>query len=250
MSKNQFKKDNIDLSNTHYLLHFIKNFDKINTSETEPTTQNINKNIFEEDLSILIDESVNLIFNELNMGIEENARKKHFFNYINKNKISSQEIYNWLLNNQSDSNAIYLLGYFNYYGIETNVINMQKAFELYQKAANLGNDLAQHSIANMYIDGEGVDKNHVLAFELSSKLAEKEYLSGINLLGCCYEDGIGTDINKPKAFELFKKVADLGCSFGMYNLARCYENGIGTDIDKMKASELYKKATELEDAYG
>ena len=46
----------------------IQNFDNMNIKEMEPTTQNIHKNIFEEDFSILIDELVNLYFKELNEG--------------------------------------------------------------------------------------------------------------------------------------------------------------------------------------
>ena len=58
--------------------------------------------------------------------------KKQVLNYICNYKIILQEIYNWLLNNQNNSNSIYLLGFFNFHGIVTD-INKQKAFELYQK---------------------------------------------------------------------------------------------------------------------
>src|ERR1700722_8602089 len=94
--------------------------------EIEPTTQNIHETIFEEDLSIVIDELVDLYFKELNKGIEQKARKQNIFNYINNYKTNMQEIYNWLLNNQTSSSPIYLLGYFNYNGIETKD-NKQKA---------------------------------------------------------------------------------------------------------------------------
>ena len=63
---------------------------------------------------------------------EEIIRKYDVFNYINNHKILSQEIYHWLLNNQNNSNSIYLLGYFNYHGIGTD-LNKQKAIQLYQK---------------------------------------------------------------------------------------------------------------------
>ena len=51
-----------------------------------------------------------------------------------------------------------MLGYYYSYGIGTNV-NNQKAFELYQKAANLGNSIAQCKIASIYKDGKGTIKN-------------------------------------------------------------------------------------------
>src|SRR5205823_4604863 len=102
---------------------------------------------------------------------EDKLRKQHIIDYINNQEIVLQEIYNWLLNNQNNSNAIYLLGYFNYYGIEAN-INKQKTVELYQKAAELENSVAQFELAYMYIyEKEEIDKNYDKAFELSKKLA-------------------------------------------------------------------------------
>src|ERR1051325_4917136 len=151
--------------------------------------QDINEKVL--DLGIVIDELSNFILREINEGKEEKVIKQHVLNYINSQNIILQEIYNWLLNNQNNINSIYLLGYFNYHGIETNV-NMKNAFDLYQKAAELGNDVAQFDLANMYIHGIGIDKNYNEAFELSKKLAEKEYSRGISLFGYCYDYGIGT----------------------------------------------------------
>src|ERR1041385_5091806 len=146
------------------------------------TDQDISENI--SDLRNVIDELLNLILKEINEGKVENVIKQHVFNYIKNHKIILQEIYNWLLNNQNNINSIYLLGYFNYHGIETN-INMQNAFDLYQKAAELGSIVAQLDLVNMYIYGKGTNKNYDKAFKLSNKLAEEEYSSGINLLGYC-----------------------------------------------------------------
>ena len=73
-----------------------------------------------KDLSIMVYELIKPYFKMVNEG-KEIVRNHHV-----------------LINNQNDSNSIYLLGYFNYRGIGicTN-INTQKAFELYQTAAEL-----------------------------------------------------------------------------------------------------------------
>ncbi|RIA89584.1 hypothetical protein C1645_824640 [Glomus cerebriforme] len=226
------------------LSQIIQHFDILNLKEMEPTTKNINKNVFEEDLSIVIDELVNLYFKELNEGKLEKVRKQHVLDYFNNHMINLQEIYLWLLNNQNDPNSIYLFGYFNYYGIVTN-INKQKALKLYHKAANLGNHTALFYLANMYMDGEGADVNYKKALEFSEELAGKKCSSGINLLAYCYHNGIGTDVNLPKSFELFQKSADLGNALGMNNLGCCYERGIGTVFNIQKAFELYQKAASL-----
>ena len=68
----QLNSNSVDSSSTNNSLcefsQIIQNFDKLNIKEIEPTTKNINKYIFEGDLSIVIDELVNLIFKELNEG--------------------------------------------------------------------------------------------------------------------------------------------------------------------------------------
>ncbi|GET04524.1 kinase-like domain-containing protein [Rhizophagus clarus] len=194
--------------------------------------------------SILIDELINIIFKGKNEGIYKETIKQNVLNNINNHKLTSQNIYNWLLNDQNNSNSICLLGYFNYYGIETE-INMKKAFELYQKAAELENNVAQLYLIYMYTIGQDVDKNYKLAFELSKKLAEQESACGINYLACCYDNGIGTDIDKQKAFELYQKAADLGSSTGIGNLGYCYGRGIGTNVNMQKAFELTQKAVDL-----
>jgi TPR repeat protein len=227
------------------LSQIIQNFVKLDIKEIEPITQNIHENIFEEDLSIVIDELVNLIFKGLNEGIEEEILKHHVLNYINNQKIIIQEIYDWLLNNQHNSNFICLLGYFNYYGIGTNM-NKQKAIKLYQNATLLENSVAQLNLAEMYMYGKGVEIDSDLAFKLYEELSYKKIPNAIDKLGYCYETGIGTNTNWEKAFELFQEAADLGNSNGMNNLGTCYYNGIGTDINDQKAFELYQRAANLD----
>ncbi|RIA98214.1 kinase-like domain-containing protein [Glomus cerebriforme] len=225
--------------------NYPQNFDKI--KEMEPTTQNIHEIIFDEDLSIVIDDLVNLYFKDLNKG--KRLKKKYMIDYINNKKINLREIYDWLLNNQNDSNSIFLFGYFNYHGIEINV-NKQKAFELYLKATSLGNDVAQYNLANMYIDGDGVEKNHDKAYELSTKLAKKGYPSAMNMLGYHYEHGFGTDVNGILAFEFYQSAADLGNSQGINNLGCCHFYGIGTNINMEKAVESYQESADLGNSDG
>ncbi|GBC21940.2 kinase-like domain-containing protein [Rhizophagus irregularis DAOM 181602=DAOM 197198] len=149
------------------LSQVIQNFDMIdmiNTEELEPTLSSINQ--FKDNFNI----EVNIMFNLFNDSDE--IGKQKILSYLNEQNITLQEINNLLLNDQNNSHSIYLLGKFNHLGIGISVDN-QKAFELYQKAADLGNS------------------------------------SGINDLGYCYLNGIGTGIDKKKAFELYQKAAEL-----------------------------------------
>src|SRR5204863_55450 len=157
--------------------------------------ENIDKiNIKNIDISIIINELIDFHFKKLNEGKEVEMLNQDIFDYFDNQNITSHETYNWLLINQNDSNSIYLLGYFNYDGIGTS-IDEQKAFELYQKAANLGNSVAQHNLAHVY----WLDKNYNKAFELFKKSAEGGCSDGMMMLGYCYNFGIGTSIDKQKA---------------------------------------------------
>jgi TPR repeat protein len=281
------KLDNIHINNLleneesqKIIQNFDKNYYMKEIKEIEPTIQYIYKNISDEDLSIVIDELMRFYLQDLNKGKEEFVIKRRILEYFNNQEINLQEIYNWLSNNQNDSNSIYLLGYFNYYGIITS-INKQKACELYQKAVELENVVAQLVLASIYIEGKGIKKNPNKAFELSKKLAKKGNPNGINRLGYCYSMGVGTEIDMKKAFKLYQKAAKSGniraqCNLinlyldgegtekdydkafelsnkaaeehsdGMNLLGYCYNNGIGTSIDKKKAFELFQKAANLE----
>ncbi|GES87941.1 kinase-like domain-containing protein [Rhizophagus clarus] len=188
-----------------------------------------------------------IMVNEIILLLESVSieRKKYEIrNYLRNHKITSQEIFNWLKNNQDNLNSNFLLGVFNHFGVEVNV-DKQKAFELYEKAAKSGNVFGMTSLGYCYENGIGTKIDKQKAFELYQKAANLEYALGINNLGRCYENGIGTKSNKKKAFELYQKAANLKNTDGIKNLGRCYENGIGIERNKQKALELYQKAANM-----
>ncbi|GBC20879.2 kinase-like domain-containing protein [Rhizophagus irregularis DAOM 181602=DAOM 197198] len=193
------------------------------------------------DFSKIVDEIINLP-NKTGDEVE----KQEILNYLKNHSVTLKEIYNWLLNDRNNTNSIVLLGDFNLFGIEINV-DKKKAFELYQKASNLGNTDGVASLGDCYWKGDGTDVDKKKAFELYQKAADLGNATGINNLGYCYENGIGTNIDKKKAFELYQKAAKLVLSAGINNLGYCYENGTGIRMDKKKAFELFQKAANLGD---
>ncbi|RIA98203.1 kinase-like domain-containing protein [Glomus cerebriforme] len=78
------------------LSRLIQNFDKMNTNEIESLNDQ-----FENHFNIIIDE----IINNFDKGYYKNQKQK-IFNYFNIHNITLQEINNFLLNNQNDSNSI------------------------------------------------------------------------------------------------------------------------------------------------
>ncbi|CAI2161825.1 17633_t:CDS:2 [Funneliformis geosporum] len=232
----------------------------------------------EEDLSKVVDEIVDFIFKELNEGKAFILDKKPALDFFSRQKFSPRQIYNWLTRNHKDSNSIFLLGYFNFFGIETSE-NYKKAYESFMSIEE--HDLALIYVGKCYEDGYGINEDKTAAFEYYEKAANKNftvgqskigyfYYNGIGVvkdlknavdwyekasnlgniiakyyLGNLYLNGIGVKRDRHKAFELFAESAEGNYSNGITILGYCYKNGKGTSINKKKAFELYVKASEL-----
>uniref|UniRef100_U9TYE3 Uncharacterized protein n=1 Tax=Rhizophagus irregularis (strain DAOM 181602 / DAOM 197198 / MUCL 43194) TaxID=747089 RepID=U9TYE3_RHIID len=229
----EIPKNVIDNSLHGEMSQVIKNFCNMNTKEIETSITSDNN------FYIMVNEIILLLDN-----VNKERKKHEIVNYFNNHNITSQEIYNWVLNNQDNSNSVFLLGIFNHFGIEVDV-DEQKTFELYQNTANSGNVYGITSLGYCYEKGIGTSVNKQKAFELYQKAANLGNARGLSNLGVCYEKGIGTRIDKPKAFEHFLIAADLGNTLAIYNLGRCYQYGTGISINKRKAFELYQKVASL-----
>ncbi|GBB84566.1 hypothetical protein RclHR1_11130003 [Rhizophagus clarus] len=223
-------------NNVNYSLHsemsrIIQNFNNMNTEEIEALTSP------KKDLDIMVNEIV-LLFENTDIKGE----KQEIISYLDNHNLTSKEIYNWLLNNQNNSNSVFLLGVFNHFGIEIDV-NEKKAFELYQNAANSGNVHGIRSLAFCYYVGVGTNIDEQKTFELYQKAANLRNSRGMYSLGYCYLYGIGTNFNCQKAFELYQNSANLGNRVAQYNLAGMYYNGeVKEDINQ--AIYWYKRSAE------
>ncbi|GBC00064.1 hypothetical protein RclHR1_03730003 [Rhizophagus clarus] len=229
----------------------IIDFTDVKEIESSISSNNQTENENENDFNIIVNDITNFLKNNSN-----EIGKQEVLNYLKNQNITLQEINNLLLNDQNNSNYIFLLGNFNYLGIGTDS-DKKKAFELYQKAANLGNVNGINYLGYCYQNGIETDIDKKKAFELYQKAADLGNAGSRfrkcrwnNNLGYCYQNGIGTDIDKKKAFELFQKAADLGNVIGINNLGYYYQSGIGTDVDKKKAFELFQMAADLRYALG
>ncbi|RGB26719.1 hypothetical protein C1646_645466 [Rhizophagus diaphanus] len=245
LSSEQLLKSNIEvpekvINNSLHekMSQVIQTFSKINIREIEPS---ISTNLIINDFETMVIEVIYFLEN-----IETERRKHEIIDYLNNYNITLQEIYYWLSINQNDPNSIFLLGLFNHFGIEISV-NKQKAFELYQNAANSGNVPGIISLGYCHEKGIGTNVNKQKAFELYQKAANLGNSRGIYNLGVCYNNGIGTSIDNQKAFELYQKAANLGNLLGINNLGHFYLNGLGTNVNKQKAFELFQVAANLGD---
>src|SRR6266540_2154481 len=85
--------------------------------------------------------------------------------------------------------------------------NLEKAFYLYQKAAENGYISAQNNLAILYENGDGTEKNLEKAFYWYQKAAENEYISTQNNLAILYQKGRKIKKNCKKALYWFQKIA-------------------------------------------
>ena len=136
--------------------------------------------------------------------------------------------------------------------------DIQRAKELYFKAAaqkpfiqiegmilaHRGVAEAENSIAIMYRDGLGVDKDEKLAFDWFLKSAQHGCPSAQNSLGVCLRSGTGCSQNLESAQWWFQKSADLGCAEGQFNLAQMLINAEGGGVECTKAADLLKQAAQ------
>ncbi len=96
--------------------------------------------------------------------------------------------------------------------------DFSSAFNWYEKAANGGYAPAQYIIAEMYYNGNGVNKNLKSAFEWFDKAYENGYTDSAFYLGVCYTYGYGTDIDKDKAIEYYEDYVKNTSAVKLYDI--------------------------------
>ncbi|RHZ53617.1 hypothetical protein Glove_440g20 [Diversispora epigaea] len=176
-------------------------------------------------------------------------------NYIREHKKNPVEILYEMISHHLFT---CLIGYFYEYGIGT-VVDNPMAFKFYNLAANeietsfsnssplrkLHNnnkEIGTISLAYMYLDGSGVEKDTKKAFRILYKLAAKGSLIALGAIGYCYDQGFGVEKNEEKAFEFYLKSAEKGSLTAQNNVRVCYERGIGITKDGAKGFQWIIKS--------
>ncbi|GES83884.1 kinase-like domain-containing protein [Rhizophagus clarus] len=209
-----------------------------------------NKNLeLKKDFNIMVNEINDFIYKLVNEALESKSLKQEVIEYFNDHNINAREIYDWLLNYQVSTNSIFLLGYYNFYGIITS-LNREKAFNMFINASEKNHTLAQYFVGNCYNYGFGTIKNEKLSFEYYEKAANNNYAEAQFVIGNGYRNGVGIEKNFKKAFYWYEKAAHNGNLKATHNLGNCYIYGIGVEKDRNKAFELFKQSAEGGDPVG
>ena len=120
--------------------------------------------------------------------------------------------------------------------------NREKAVELFQQSANLGDPLGMYDLGLCLWSGDGIAKNKKKAVEWFQKSADLGNPMAMNKLGRCLQNGTGIIKNEMKATEWYRKSADLGYPPAMSNLGQALRDGSGIPKNETMAIDWLCKA--------
>ena len=178
----------------------------------------------------------------LTAGLFGDTFEKAVSDYNEGNYIQALDAF-YALAKEGDAKAQFNVGLIYAMGKGVNRDRYQ-AKEWYRKAADQGNSAAQYNLAKLLMEhSENRDSRMVKqAIYWYKKAAEGGEAEALNDLALLYLDGRGVEKNELKAFELLKKAARLGNSAAEVNVALIYAWGEAVPHDKMKAYKNLKQA--------
>ncbi|MFC5741992.1 tetratricopeptide repeat protein [Dyella tabacisoli] len=119
------------------------------------------------------------------------------------------------------------------------------AAKLLQRAAHAGHAPAQTWLAQLYLDGTGVNADAGEALYWFQRAAHADVPMAMNMLGRCHENGWGTRVDYPLAAVWYRRAASHDLDWAIYNLAQMYANGRGMPQDRAEALRWFARAAAL-----
>ena len=116
----------------------------------------------------------------------------------------------------------------------------QKAFVLYQQAAESNNAEGQYFVGEKFVAGEGVEKNDTEAIKWITKAAESGHASAIRRLVIAHENGtLGLPQDATLATQWLQRGTAQNDVWSIKRLAKAYRNGeLGFSVDEAKSAQL------------
>ncbi len=132
-----------------------------------------------------------------------------------------------------DDDAQFMVGLFNFEGI-LGVQNFEEAFKWFNLSAEKGNGGGQAYAGLMYMRGIGVEENVKKGWELISKSVAQDSLYGNGFMAVCKSQGMGCDADPDSAFYFAQRAARQGNIEALYLLGAFYFKGVGCGSDRKK----------------
>lgn len=127
--------------------------------------------------------------------------------------------------------------------------NLEKAAEHYTHAAEAGDPAAQHNLACLYREGNGVPQDDGKSAFWMSRSSDQSYAPAQRWMGYYYETGCGVEIDEKKAAELYRMAAEQNDTAALCDLSNCYRLGIGVEQDAEQAFSCIKAAADQDKSY-
>ncbi len=122
--------------------------------------------------------------------------------------------------------------------------DFNKAFELFERAAGVGDVEAQTIVASMYQQGQGADFDMQKAVQWYEQAAEHGYAPAQFNLANLYRKGDGLEQQDKTAFSWYLKASRQGFAPAQNSLAYMYAQGRGVATDREKAFAWLQKAAD------
>jgi hypothetical protein len=122
--------------------------------------------------------------------------------------------------------------------------DVRASIQRYQRAAELGDGLAQAILGDIFSAGTLIPVDYPQAVKWYRLSAEQGQKDGEFGLAARYVLGQGVEADQAEAFRWFKAAADQGHANAQYNVARLYETGNGVPRDLNAAVRYYELAAQ------
>lgn len=150
---------------------------------------------------------------------------------------------------QNNSEALLRLGDL-YLGGNGVTVDLKKAFDYYQQAADAGSDAAAIKVAEMTAVGSGVAPDFKAGLQMVKSIADRGNVEAMVSLGDILSGGDAGPMNPDQSIIAYEKAASLGNVTAMLKLGDIYRGGRFAARDDRKAAAYYRKAADTGDAYG
>src|SRR5262249_12017138 len=119
----------------------------------------------------------------------------------------------------------------------------------FEKSAAQGNAWGERGLALCYAFGNGVARDQVRAMELFQRAANQGDAVAEMEVGYFYENGLGgLRKDQSEALKWYLKAAGHGNAFGQMKVGEAYLNGNGVPRDPSRAFDLFQRAAQQNQA--
>lgn len=173
-----------------------------------------------------------------------------YYNGRNDVPKNNEEAYKWLKKGAELGNpwCQWLWGNALHYGNNGIPVNVNQAIYWLEKAVKQNQSEAATELAVLYDEGKLVRRDIQKANELYRKAAELGDSYGAYCYAYAYEVGDGVDIDKDTAFKWMKKAAELGHIKAQLELAYFFATGYGCEKNETAARYWWDLVAKNEDA--